>query len=263
MKADAFFAKGWCRFSGDPQISGWLEHALPAARRTVADARNSNWLRCGGTWFAGVNVLPNNASGAIGDGPPLAGHAIDFIANVLGLRDFPWDRGQVSVCYPGYPKPMDSEPETAFRYRLKRDAAHVDGLRRVGPDRRRHVHERHGFLLGIPLVSPPPDASPFVVWERSHEKVRSALSSCLGDMPHHDWESVDVTDAYHAVRRDVFETCRRVEVHCRPGEAFLVHRLALHGTAPWTSEADAGPDGRMIAFFRPELSRPEDWLSAH
>jgi len=47
-----------------------------------------------------------------------------------------------------------------------------------------------------------------------------------------------------------------------PGEAYLVHRFALHGVAPWDEDAKAGPDGRMIAYFRPELPDRGLWLNA-
>ena len=54
-----------------------------------------------------------------------------------------------------------------------------------------------------------------------------------------------------------FESCERVVVHAEPGEAYIVHRLALHGVAPWVDGAEAGPDGRMIVYFRPEIGGPE------
>ena len=72
---------------------------------------------------------------------------------------------------------------------------------------------------------------------------------------------MDVTEIYHAARREAFETCRRVEITARPGEAYVVHRLALHGVAPWRDGTPAGPDGRMIAYLRPELPETGDWLA--
>jgi hypothetical protein len=43
----------------------------------------------------------------------------------------------------------------------------------------------------------------------------------------------------------------------------LIHRLALHGVAPWAEGAEAGPEGRMIAYFRPEFEGlGDDWLTA-
>ena len=59
----------------------------------------------------------------------------------------------------------------------------------------------------------------------------------------------------------MFETCRRVTVPAQPGEAYLVHRLALHGVAPWEDGAEAPEEGRMIVYFRPEFpAGGRDWL---
>jgi hypothetical protein len=157
---------------------------------------------------------------------------------------------------------MASESEAVFRYRVRRDAAHVDGLRREGVDRRRHLREHHGFILGVPLAEAGPGASPFVVWEGSHEIMRAAFRTRLAGIAPERWGDEDVTEAYHAARREAFEICRRVVVHARPGEAYLAHRLVLHGMAPWEPGAPAGPDGRMIAYFRPEVGGPDHWLNA-
>lgn len=252
---------GWQRFADDPVLRQWVESALPAARLAVRDPANAHWLRCGGTWFAGVNVLDNDGSGAVAGGPPVDGAAVAF-ARQVGPAPCPFEPGQVSVCYPGYPKPMASEPEPAFRYRRDRDAAHVDGILPRGPDRRRYAGEQHAFLLGIPMVAAGEDASPFVVWEGSHEVMRQALAAALAGTPVERWAEVDITQAYHAARRACFERCRRVTLPARPGEAYVVHRLALHGVAPWQPGATAGPDGRMIVYFRPAAADPRAWLEA-
>lgn len=249
-----FLERGWVTFPHDPIIAGWAEAARPVADRVEADPDlRTAWLRCGGTWFAGVNAFPNDASGAVAaDGvPSLGGRAVAFIGDVLGLGDFAWDAAQISVCYPGYPQPWERESEAAFRYRRDRDAAHVDGLKRSDPGRRRHPSETHGFVLGIPLNETGPGASPLVVWEGSHEIVRTAFSERLAGIDPADWRGEDVTDAYIAVRRKVFETCKRVAVHARPGECYLVHRLALHGVAGWRAPPK-GPEKRSIAYFRPD-----------
>lgn len=257
-----YFDKGWCRFAHDPALADWICHALHTARGAVEAPGNAQWLRCGGTWFAGVNVLANDAKGAVGGGPALAGHAVDFISDTLGQTGFEWDHAQVSVCYRGYPQPMPSESEAAFRFRRDRDAAHVDGLRREGPDKRRHLREYHGFLLGIPMVETDAGASPLVVWEGSHEIIRETFQAVYEGVPVGQWGGIDVTEIYHAVRRRIFDSCQRVEIAARPGEAYLVHRLCLHGVAPWAPSAKAGPDGRMIVYFRPEIGGPGDWLQA-
>lgn len=208
----------------------------------------------------GVNALPNTATGAIPEAgvPPLGGPPIAFVSETLEL-DIALDRAQVSVVFPGYPQRSAGEAEAAYRFRRERDAAHVDGVtRREG--RRRRLGELHGFILGVPLIDAPADAAPLVVWEGSHEVVRRALRARLAGVPPVRWAEEDLTEAYVAARRECFETCRRVAVPARPGEAYLIHRLALHGVAPWTAE----PAGaRMIAYFRPQAfpgASPEWWL---
>ncbi|MEZ5924979.1 MAG: hypothetical protein R3D57_11420 [Hyphomicrobiaceae bacterium] len=252
--------RGWCRFAADPTLAHWVAASLPRARAAVAAPQNAQWHRCGGTWFAGVNVLGNDATGAVPAGVPLAGDAIDFIAEALDLRAIFWDAGQVSVCYPGYPQPMPSESEAAFRYRRDRNAAHVDGLVPVGPERRRHLKEPHAFVLGLPMVETGPGASPLVVYEGSHERVRAAFRARFQNIKPDLWPDEDVTETYHAVRRRIFEACPPVEIHARPGEAYLLHRLVLHGVAPWTPNAQAGADGRMIVYFRPALDDMRAWV---
>jgi hypothetical protein len=255
-----FLERGWCRFPFDRELSDWIVHALPAARASLHDPELAQWWRCGGTWFAGVHALRNDEEGRVGDGPPLAGAAVDFIRAHIA-DEVAWDRAQVSVCLPGYPRPGLQESESEARYRRDRDAAHVDGLHASGPEKRRFIRECHAFVLGIPLVEAGPDASPLVVWEGSHELIRTAFRHAL-EPSNQDGSTVDVTDVYKATRREIFAHCPRVPVHARPGEAYLVHRLALHGVAPWGEGAQAGPDGRMIAYFRPVRGTVEEWLAS-
>jgi len=188
--------------------------------------------------------------------------AVEYIRDALGLDRFDWDRAQVSVCYPGYPKPWEKESEAAFRFRRDRCAAHLDGLLPEGPERRRHLREHHLFILGVPMAEADPEAAPFVIWEGSHEIVRQWFRRVYDGRPAGNRGDLDVTDSYHALRREIFETCPRVPIRRRPGEAFLVHRLALHGVAPWADGAGAGPDGRMIVYFRPTMGDAEQWLEA-
>jgi hypothetical protein len=261
-RARQFFRRGWCAFDHDPVLAAWVEAVRPVAEATLHDPElRSRWLRCGGTWFAGVNALPNDASGAVPDGhvPPLAGVAVDFIGEVLGLPGIAWDKAQVSICFPGYPQPWDGESAAAFRFRRDRDAAHVDGLRRFGPERRRKLGETHAFILGIPLTETRPDAAPFTAYEGSHELTRRAFRARLEGIAPADWAEEDVTEAYVAVRREAFETCPRVPVHGKPGQAYLAHRLLLHGVAPWGASPETGP--RMIIYFRPDPAAGEgaDW----
>jgi hypothetical protein len=260
MNESQFFNKGWCRFKHDKTLMQWIDRALPCARKKVVAGQNAKWLRCGDTWFAGVNVLPNVADGSVCGSGAIQGEVIDFIRQTLGFDGFDWDQAQVSVCYPGYPQPMPGESGAAFDYRRDRDAAHIDGLLPEGPKRRRHLREHHGFILGIPMVEYDPGASPLVVWEGSHEIIRETLTGVFQDVPAEQWGEMDITGVYHEVRHRIFECCKRVEICARPGESYLLHRLALHGIAPWQSGASATPDGRMIVYFRPDTGGPEAWL---
>ncbi|QIE55142.1 hypothetical protein G5B40_06560 [Pikeienuella piscinae] len=251
---DEFFARGWVKFPHEPALARWAAHADVAARAAEADAANARWRLCGGTWFAGVNALENDSVGRLPGGPPLTGAAIDAALAAVG-GGFAFDRAQASVIYPGYPKRGEEESEAAFRYRRHRDAAHVDGLHRVMPGRRRMVREVHGFILGLPLNEAPAGAAPFTIWEGSHRIIRSALAAVLSGVPPETWAQTDVTEAYQAARRLCFETLPRVEIAAAPGEAYLVHRLALHGVAPWR----AGGARRAVAYFRPDPHPCADW----
>lgn len=252
--------KGWAHWPNDPALLSWLAYATLVAAERVADpAEQADWLQCEGTWFVGVDALPNEADGAVGGSGPLRGAAYAAAQALYGNLDL--HRGQVSVIYPGYPKPRAGESEGAFRFRLKRDAAHVDGILAVGPDKCRMLKERHAYILGLPMTRCSADASPLVVWEGSHEIMRAAFQQALGDLAESDWAEVDLTEIYQQTRKQVFQTCPRVVLPAQPGEAYIVHRLALHGVAPWAAGATAPPEGRMIAYFRPELpTGTRDWL---
>lgn len=259
---EAFYNRGYVRFPVDPHILHWVTHARASAQQAVINPELAQWHQCQGTWFVGVDALANDETGAIGGSGPLAGRAVDFITSHLGPLPA-LHRAQVSVIYPGYPRPRQGESDKAFAYRRNRDAAHVDGVRAIGPERRRKVLEPHGFILGLPLSRASADAAPLVVWDGSHHIMRRAFQQVFAPHDPDDWPDVDVTDAYQAARREVFATCRRVTLPAQPGETTLVHRLALHGVAPWAEAASADTDGRMIAYFRPELEQGlAQWVAA-
>jgi hypothetical protein len=217
---------GWQRIGPHPAIRAWAEAARDAALQTLATSPEP-W-RCGGTWFVGVDALPNGPDGAINGTP--------FPWDALPIPPEPLHPAQLSVIRPGYPQPSPEETPAAFAYRRDRDAAHLDGLLPIGPEKRRMVKEPHAWILGLPLNDT--TASPLTVWEGSH----------------------DITEAYQAARRTIFSTCRKIELPVRPGEATLLHRLTLHGVAPWKPGDDAPPEGRMIAYLRPLLPAVETWL---
>ncbi len=250
---------GWCRFAHDPTLAAWIKAVRPVAYHAAQDDQaRKDWLRHGQTWFAGVNLLPNDPSGHVAGAGALRGNAVDFITEHFGAQS--WDRAQISVIYPGYPKQDADESDAAHRFRRNRDAAHVDGLLPVGPMRRRHLHEPHGFVLGLPVNETSSGASPMIVWEGSHRIMREAFLATLKNVPPQNWSEIDLTDTYQAARRQCFEDCPRVAVHAQPGEAYLIDRLALHGVAPWADGATAPREGRVIAYFRPELADIAEWL---
>lgn len=243
---------GFAVLPATPARLAWVAAALPAARAALAAAGPADW-RCGGTWFAGVDALANDGQGRVAGGPPPEG---------LPDAPRPLHPAQLSVTRPGYPRPSPAEGEAAYGYRQRRDAAHLDGLLPEGPGRRRHLREPHAWIAGIALTAADPGASPLVVWQGSHRPMRAALVAALAGTDPAGWGEVDLTEAYHEARRQVFATCARREVPLAPGEMVLMHRHLLHGIAPWADGAGAAPEGRAIAYFRPMLARLEEWLAA-
>jgi hypothetical protein len=251
--------RGWQVFAPEAQVEAWRATAGPAALRVSADETlRGTWLRHGGTWFVGVDSLPNGPDGAVAGGPPLGGAALKAAQAVAGA--LPLHPGQVSVTYPGYPGRDPEESDAAHRFRRDRDAAHLDGLLPVGAEKRRYLREFHAFILGIAVTEAAAGAAPFVVWEGSHHLVRAAFAKAFDGIPAERWPEIDVTETYQAVRREVFATCSRREVPLAPGETVLVHRHAIHGVAPWDEGATAAPEGRAIVYFRPEPARKRGWL---
>ncbi|MCX7346705.1 MAG: hypothetical protein NTU78_13370 [Alphaproteobacteria bacterium] len=249
--------RGWVAFPQDSAVLDWIAAAGPAAQRVASDPGNEHWFRHGRTWFAGVNALPNDTAGSVPDGPAFTGAARSFLASYMGTHPIAFDNGQVSVCYPGYPQAQYGESDAAVRFRRDRDAAHVDGLIGEGEPKRRFLREPHAFVLGIPLCNVDAEMSPLVVWEGSHEVMRAAFLRVLSSNDPKHWPSVDLTDAYTAARREVFSSCVRVEVCTTLGQCYVLHRLALHGVAPW---GRSNAKERPVIYFRPLLDNLESWL---
>ncbi|MCH2164168.1 MAG: phytanoyl-CoA dioxygenase family protein [Marinovum sp.] len=249
---------GLTRFAADASCEPWLSAALAAAREAVDSPKMAEQWRCEGTWFVGVDALDNDADGTVGD-HPFNTQSIETAQGLFGR--LPLHRAQLSVVRPGYPRPRDGESETAFRYRLIRDAAHVDGLLPVGPTRRRHLQEPHAWILGIALTDADPDASPLVVWPGSHVTMGKAFHVALSEAAVEDWADVDLTEIYQTARKRVFETHARVALPMKRGEAVLLHRHVLHGIAPWADGAKADSLGRSVAYFRPQFATNwQNWL---
>ncbi len=121
------------------------------------------------------------------------------------------------------------------------------------------VREPHGWILGLPLNRADAGASPLVVWEGSHRVMGAALRDAFSGQSG-DLENVDITGAYQAARKQVFDLCPRVELPGKPGEAVILHRHMIHGVAPWAEGAEAEAPGRMVAYFRPMLPSVADWV---
>ena len=258
---EALRTAGWAKFAADADLKAWVDHVAPiAAALSRHPSHRADWLRHGGTWFAGVNILANDAQGLVQQGPELRGAVVDCLTALHGPMSL--DRGQISVTYPGYPAFDGTESAAAHRFRVNRAAAHVDGLLANGPERRRFLHEPHQYVLGIPLGLSSAEASPLVIWEGSHNIIRAAFKSVLDRLPVAQWGSVDMTEIYHQARKDCFEHCHRKSILAQPGECYVLHRLALHGIAPWGAGAKAPPEGRIVAYFRPQTKGClSEWLN--
>ena len=241
---------GWRRVAS-AAIAQWAAVAAPIAARTVVASQEA-W-RAGGTWFVGLDALPNRPDGQIAD--------VEFPWQDVGLAPVPLHPAQLSVIRPGYPRPDPGESEKSFAFRRVRDAAHLDGLLPVGPDKRRMVKEPHAWILGLPLNRADATAAPLVVWEGSHKvmgaALRAAFAGATGPL-----EDIDVTEAYQAARKQVFASCPRVELPGRPGEAVILHRHLIHGVAPWAEGATSDAPGRMVAYFRPLCASVADWMKS-
>ncbi len=241
---DSFDTLGWAKLPYNQALAAWVKSTHPLALKAANDPdHRTNWLRCQGTWFVGVDVLTNAA--------PLSGPVVKAAELAMGHKGFDWGKGQVSTCYKGYPKQGANETDSMFNYRRNRDFAHLDGLKAVGPNRRRMMDEFHGFILGIPLNETPPDAAPFVIWEGSHLIFRDMLEKAYAGIQPVSWPQIDITEIYQQTRTEIFKTCKRVEIHAKSGEAYIAHRFALHGMAAWDDDLEGPDEGRMIAYFRP------------
>ncbi|KRP20571.1 MAG: hypothetical protein ABR97_11805 [Rhodobacter sp. BACL10 MAG-120419-bin15] len=245
-----FAQKGYHILPQTPDLLAYAQAAHKAGLGVLAQDQTP-W-RCGGTWFVGVDALPNGPFGQL--------EGIDFPFYSCGLALQRLHLGQLSVVKPGYPRPSEQETAAAFAYRRDFDGAHIDGILPIGAQKRRMIKEPHAFILGIALNDCAPDASPLVVWEGSHLIMAQALTESLAPFAPQHWPDCDITKAYQEARRTVFATCRRVPLPLKMGEASFLHRLTLHGVAPWTAMQHPPREGRMIAYFRPELPNIASWI---
>jgi len=245
----AFKADGFVVFEHSDVVARWAAAAKVTADQIKDDPEmQRQWLRHDQTWFVGVDALPNLADGSI-KGAPLSGPWDELVEPPKT-----WHPAQLSIVYPGYPGRDPDESEAAHRFRIKRCAAHVDGLLPEGPNRRRFLREPHAFIMGLPLDHA--QASPLVVWPGSHHVMGAAFREAVGVQ---DIGDVDLTDIYQAARRSVFETIDPVDVLAAPGQAILLHRHMVHGVRPW--DPHSSESERKVAYFRPRFDDLADWLA--
>ena len=254
-----FGDKGYIEFKYEEQIAKWAEFAGKKGNEILANPNQlAKWLQCEGTWFVGVDVLPNDSKGNFKS--VKFPHTFSRLMKNINLK--PYHKAQLSVIFPGYPRPRAGDSEAAFEYRLKRDAAHVDGLLPIGTEKRRYLIEPHGIILGIPLNNTHSGASPIVVWEGSHLIMKKEFSNLLSKVPPSSWKDIDLTDTYKKARRNCFENCTRKVIESPVGTGYAIHPLLLHGMAPWVSPSKGvESSNRQVAYFRPLLNNVQDWLS--
>lgn len=231
---------GFAIWPHDPRVADWARAAREATKAIDTSAR-----RHGGTWFVGVDALPNERDGSIG--------GVVWPHQALCAD---WHRAQLSIVYPGYPRQDAGESDAAHAFRLRRDSAHLDGLLPEGPDNLRHLREPHAFIIGVPLNDVA--ASPLVVWPGSHLIIGAAFRAAFAGVDPRLWGDLDVTDIYQAARRKVFDTCQRMELPVQVGQLSYLHRHLIHGVAPWQDSSATEP--RMIAYFRPHVADVRDWV---
>ena len=253
--------QGWCRLPKSAALLSWAEAHLDAAQTGMKAPENHQWWRYQDTWFAGVNVLPNNELGAVAGQPPLPLPLLTTLADYCQAAVGELDLGQISALFPGYPQIDPQQSVAANQFRRRHYAAHLDGLVPLGPQRRRFLTEQHSFILGISLTSHPVNAAPLMIWPGSHKRIQAWLIANLSGLPTADWDQIDLTDGYQDIRKHILADTEPQALHLAKGEAYVMHRHLLHGMGHWpNSIADPHNQGRIIVYFRPCWHQPMQWL---
>jgi len=83
---DYYNKNGWIKFSFDPKLDHWLKSIAQPTFNAIHDKENQNeWLRCQGTWFAGVRALPNDIHGSVKGGAKLDFDSSRWALKMLGV----------------------------------------------------------------------------------------------------------------------------------------------------------------------------------
>ena len=158
---------GWCFLNTDNDHYDWINEAKKQIKfKFSQNVIKDQDFRSGSTWFVGTNFLDNNSQGKIGS-RQLSKKIINNISSYFGTKIQYWDKGQVSICWPGYPKKDTLESEKSFNFRIKRFASHIDGIIPLGSKKRRFAKEYHAFILGLPIMNNFKNNASLVVWELS------------------------------------------------------------------------------------------------
>ncbi len=252
----------WAVCEPDKRMLTWIRNAKNTAQQKLkVDGFDKTQLRCGGTWFVGANFLDNDSFGTLNK-VRLEGMAIEAILERYGRLFCEWDRAQISICYPGYPKPSKQETAAAFSFRKNSFGAHVDGILPIGNPKRRYAKEYHAFIFGIPLEDYNQFAAPVVVWEGSHRIIRTFLSRVLLQNGVEKWKNLDITQIYAEARKEALSKCKKKIIHVPLGGCYVLHRLAVHGIMPWKKRGNSEAESRMVAYFRPILKDSQFWLDS-
>ena len=263
---------GWSFLSTDDVYYDWIKEAKKQIKKKfnekLFDDKN---LRSGFTWFVGTNFLDNSSNGKIGT-KSFSKKIFKNILDKFGSNVQYWDKGQVSICWPGYPKKDFYETKNSFDFRIKRFASHIDGIIPLGSKKRRFAKEYHAFILGFPIMNNFPYCAPLVVWEGSHKIFRNFFKEIYEGMSSNKISNIDITDLYNEYRKKVFSNCEAKKIIPQFNQPFLLDRHLLHGIDEWKEQKNDKSilknkkvlnrlsDGRIIVYFRPIFTDPYDWI---
>ena len=231
-----------------------------------------NDLRCGSTWFVGANFLDNSSNGNIGT-KSMSKFFFSNISKKFGPNIKYWDKAQVSICWPGYPKKDAKETKKSYDFRIKRFASHIDGVIPFGSKKRRFAKELHAFILGFPLHNNCLDCAPLVLWEGSHKIFRNFFKEIYEGISFNKISNIDITELYNECRKKVFKNCEVKKITPQFKQPYLLDRHVLHGIDEWREKKNVKcspknhrllnslSDGRIIVYFRPVFFNPHDWIN--
>ena len=231
-----------------------------------------NDLRYGSTWFVGANFLDNSSNGNIGT-KSMSKFFFSNISKKFGPNIKYWDKAQVSICWPGYPKKDAKETKKSYDFRIKRFASHIDGIIPFGSKKRRFAKEFHAFILGFPLHNNCLDCAPLVLWEGSHKIFRNFFKEIYEGISFNKISNIDITELYNECRKKVFKNCEVKKITPQFKQPYLLDRHVLHGIDEWREKKNVKcspknhrllnslSDGRIIVYFRPVFFNPHDWIN--